>query len=785
MSRRPAGERRASTCAYPPALFLLTLLATACGSSVAPGQDTLADADAADTEVSADDAIGRPDGGPIDMDATPVDTTADVLSDADGRDTADSDDVGLDQMDPGRDGADIDAESDGVDAAEDAVDADAERADTDLADAAEGSADLRVDPEDTTDASPDAADVGVDTEPMPECTSHLMCERLQACEDAFCVGREGSPCESHDVCGYGGACEESVCVDRRTVRGTVVLSPLTTTLLTEHFMFYPGRREPFGNGRGGAVLDFDGDGLLDLFISGIPEVGTQSCLYRNVSGEEVQFETTSLCETLGRVDGAAATDLDRDGVHELATFAFEAVNHWSWDGTEWSSVELYPLIEAAGLGCSAGGGTMLDADRDGDLDLLVHCQHDRSAIPVGFANVVLEVEDEEFVGAWSSERAEFLADDGLTLAVLVSDLNEDGLTDLVVLDDTFSSDGVVNTTWEPGGIVWGCSPLEDCEWRKSRLGSGTRAWGSFMGAASLRLFDGSELLYLSDLGLDRLVNVASGEVPESEAQERGVAARPRDDAIFTWGSFTEDLDQNGLDDVFVVTGDGIPERIAGGRDIGHIDRHVMQTTDGLSLVFRPEFAPGSEPVFSGRFCAAVDFNTDGLLEFATTPFVGNVRLETEAAPEWGGLRSALVPTTRVVHQLGARFEVWSETGWQRRATHGQPRSTSSPYLTVPEGRARIRFPSGGVVETFIEGPGPHAIEEPAWLEVSREGSEVRVDIDSDHWDGPIEQVAIAHRTDDGTVLIELSNVEGTWSGVAESGTTMVRINDRWVERWWP
>jgi hypothetical protein len=458
--------------------------------------------------------------------------------------------------------------------------------------------------------------------------------------------------------------------------------------------------------------------------------------------------------------------------------------HWSWDGDRWRSVDLYPLIAEAGLGCSAGGGTVLDADRDGDLDLLVHCQHDPSAVPVGYANVVLEVEDGAFVGAWPSERSGSLADDGLTLAVLVSDLNEDGLTDIITLNDTFSSNGVVNTVWEPGGIVWGCSPLEECEWRRTRLGVGTNAWGSFMAAASVRLFDGEELVFLSDLGIDRLVNVASGDEPEDESRDRGVAERPRDDSLFTWGVLTEDLDQNGLDDLFVILGDAIPERIAGGRDVGHMDRHLMQTTRELELISRTEFAPESEPVFPGRFCAAADFNADGLLEFATTPFIGSVRLETESAPEWGGVRAALVPTTRVVHQLGARFEIWSETGWQRRATHGQPRATSSPFLTVPEGRVRVRFPSGAILNTYVEGAGPHSIEEPDWLEVDRELGTIEVRVVAEHWAEPVTEVAIAWRTGAGTVLIELELTDGTWRGGAEGGSIMLRINGRWVERWW-
>jgi hypothetical protein len=97
---------------------------------------------------------------------------------------------------------------------------------------------------------------------------------------------------------------------------------------------------------------------------------------------------------------------------------------------------------------------------------------------------------------------------------------------------------------------------------------------------------------------------------------------------------------------------------------------------------------------------------------------------------------------------------------------------------------RVRFPSGAILNTYVEGAGPHSIEEPDWLEVDRELGTIEVRVVAEHWAEPVTEVAIAWRTGAGTVLIELELTDGTWRGGAEGGSIMLRINGRWVERWW-
>jgi hypothetical protein len=165
------------------------------------------------------------------------------------------------------------------------------------------------------------------------------------------------------------------------------------------------------NGMGSALADYDGDGLLDWFVTSIYDpadtCATEACnwggsgnrLYRN-NGDRTFSDTTDVAGVRDGAWGWGTTflDHDNDGDQDLvmtngvnfpneATFALDdpfendVMRVWDNDGagsfTEWGA--------AVGLTDTGSGKGLLsfDYDRDGDLDLFIV---NNGALPVLYRN---------------------------------------------------------------------------------------------------------------------------------------------------------------------------------------------------------------------------------------------------------------------------------------------------------------------------------------------------------------------------------------------------------------
>ncbi|MFT4541322.1 MAG: hypothetical protein ACI841_001052 [Planctomycetota bacterium] len=149
------------------------------------------------------------------------------------------------------------------------------------------------------------------------------------------------------------------------------------------------------NGMGATVCDFDGDGLLDWFVTSIYDPAdtcntTATCnwgsdgnrLYMNVGGRQFSDRTDSGVRDGGWGWGASHWDYDNDGDRDLAMtngivftsnsnedyFNTDATRVWRNDGHGFTET-------AAALGVtdtrSGKGLLVFDFDRDGDQDLFV------------------------------------------------------------------------------------------------------------------------------------------------------------------------------------------------------------------------------------------------------------------------------------------------------------------------------------------------------------------------------------------------------------------------------
>src|SRR5262249_9350969 len=128
-----------------------------------------------------------------------------------------------------------------------------------------------------------------------------------------------------------------------------------------------------------AFLDFDGDGLLDIFLvnggetphgkNGAP---VRNALYRNLG--DGRFEDVAARAGVDRLAfygmGLAAADFDNDGFTDLYITGFpsSALFHNNGDGT---FTEVTAKAGVGNAGRWAAGAAWFDFDRDGLLDLLV------------------------------------------------------------------------------------------------------------------------------------------------------------------------------------------------------------------------------------------------------------------------------------------------------------------------------------------------------------------------------------------------------------------------------
>jgi tetratricopeptide (TPR) repeat protein len=130
------------------------------------------------------------------------------------------------------------------------------------------------------------------------------------------------------------------------------------------------------------LADFDGDGRLDLFVSGVDDAGKPFVkLLRNEGGKFSDVTEKSKLAVSNPASGAVFGDFDNDGKTDLAIFGYQTLALWRNNGDG----SFTDVTAKSGLPANPASWALtaawVDADHDGDLDIFVGNFADLSQFP--------------------------------------------------------------------------------------------------------------------------------------------------------------------------------------------------------------------------------------------------------------------------------------------------------------------------------------------------------------------------------------------------------------------
>jgi hypothetical protein len=387
-------------------------------------------------------------------------------------------------------------------------------------------------------------------------------------------------------------------------------------------------------GCGCAFIDYDNDGWMDLFVlcgtrlGGAPE-GTTNRLYKNNrDGTFTDVTEKAGLRSLGWACGVSIADYNNDGFDDIfcTNFGQNVLYRNNGDGTFTDVTKpagLWSDQQRWGAGCS-----FVDVDRDGHLDLFVSnyvgFSFENAAAPGENANcrwkgIPVECGPRGLTTGRNSlyrnngdgtftditQRAGIAraaATYGMT--VVAADFDEDGWQDIYVACDSTPSLLFMNNrdgTFREEGVLRGAALSEDgMEQAGMGVGVGDYDLDGHLDLFKTHFVDDANILYHND---------GKGNFEDATGSSRlGVETR-----YVCWGAGIVDLDNDGLPDLFMVTGHVYPqvERVLS--QYPHKTPRVVFRNLGKGVFEEliQEAGPGVAAAHCSRGCAFGDFDNDG------------------------------------------------------------------------------------------------------------------------------------------------------------------------------